>query len=183
MHRHTGTYTERGGSLVKKTILVLAIMVAIIPAMAFADFQIGVVAGDFAAPISYMDSGASISSSDLAYGLEARLKLWILQAGVSAFYMPSIETVYMLTDAGVALDLLFLRVGAGVGPNLLADTQGGGSQLWGWNLKTTFDINLGNLGLGLITYTAFDSFANFGYVMQNFMDYTYLGVTLMFRIF
>jgi hypothetical protein len=168
---------------VKKAIIVLVLLVALIPAAAFADFQIGVVAADAWTPLGDMDSSYRLSPSDLSYGLEARLKLWILQAGVSAFYAPAVETAYFYTDVGAALDLLFLRLGAGVGPTIVADTQGGGTQLWGWNLKTTFDINLGNLGIGLIAYTPFDSFSNFGYVMRNYLDHTYLGVTLMFKLF
>ncbi len=167
----------------KKTIIVLALLVALIPAAAFADFQIGVVAGDLNTSINSLKAPNSFSASDLSYGLEARLKLWILQAGVSAFYEPDIETVYIVTDAGLALDIWFLRLGAGVGPIIAADTQGGGSTTVGWNLKTTLDINLGNLGLGVIAYTPMSSLSDIGNVFQNYLDNTYLGVTLMFKLF
>jgi hypothetical protein len=167
----------------KKTIIVLALVLAIIPAMAFADFQIGVVGLYPSTPIGFLDSSTNISASDLAYGLESRLKIWIFQGAISAFYAPAIETVYMYTDVGLALDLLFVRIGAGVGPVIAADTQGGGTTSLGWNLKTTFDINLGNLGLGVILYSPMADLSDLSYILQNYADNSYVAVTLMFRLF
>ncbi len=169
----------------KKTIIVLVLLAALIPAAAFADFQIGAVAllpgatiGDLAA-----NNSPGISASDLAYGLEARLKLWIFQVSASAFYMPYYETAYIFTDGGLSFNILFFRLGAGIGPTIAADTQGGGSTPIGWNMKATFDINLGNLGIGLIGYTPIDSLSDIGSTLSNYLNNTYLGVTLMFKLF
>ena len=167
----------------KKIIIVLALLVALIPAAAFADFQIGVVAVDPYVSLGGFINGDNLSGSDLAYGLESRLKLWIFQGAISAFYFPSVETLYAYTDVGLALDLLFVRVGAGIGPNLAFDTQGGGSTTLGWNLKTTLDINIGNLGFGVILLTPMDYLSDIRYVLSNYADSTYLGITVMFKLF
>jgi hypothetical protein len=168
---------------VKKIIIVVALMAVLIPAAAFADFQIGAVALLPGVTIGQMDGSTTISANDLAYGLEARLKLWLFQVGASAFYMPSIETLYVFTDAGLSLDIWFLRLGAGIGPTIAADTQGGGSTLMGWNMKATFDINLGNLGIGIIGYTPLYSLSDIGSTLSDYLNNTYLGVTLMFKLF
>ena len=167
----------------KKTIIVFALLLAIIPAMAFADFQIGVVAGDLATPIGDMKNSSGSSTGDLSYGLESRLKLWIFQVGVSAFYDPSYKTMSMFTDAGLALDLLFVRVGMGLGPTIAYDPQHSKSTSAGWNLKTALDINLWNLGLGIVLYSPMSSLSGLGNVMRNYLDNTYVGVTLMFKLF
>jgi hypothetical protein len=173
--------TERGGSPVKKMMIVLALLVALIPAAAFADFQIGATAF-VDKSLASLQNKAPLTQSDLYYGLDTRLKLWILQASVQALYSPP-ETILALTDVGVALDVLFLRVGLGVGPILGFDTQGGGSAIGGWNLKTSLDLNLGNLGLGISAFTFGSSPSDLIQSLQDYTHHTELAVSLLFKLF
>ena len=166
----------------KKAIIVLVLLAALIPSAAFADFQIGVV-GLYDMPLSYIDNSTSITASDLSYGLEARLKLWIFQAGVSALYSQNGD-ILAITDLGLSFNIWFMRFGVGVGPiigyNL--DSRAAANTVY-WTVKSTFDINLGNLGLGVIAYTFAPGLSDLGYSLANFSDNTEVAVTLMFKLF
>jgi hypothetical protein len=166
---------------VKKLVLVL--IIAIVPLMAFADFQIGVT-GLYDVPLSYIDNSTSVGPNDLSYGLETRVKLWMFQGGLSALYNGSGDII-AITDLGVAFDVLFFRLGLGVGPVIGYNMDSQASTNTGyWTMKSTLDLNLGNLGLGLIAYTFMPSgLSDLSYVLSNYMDYTEVGVTLMFRLF
>lgn len=169
--------------------LILVVLIVAIPALVFADFQIGAV-GLYNRSTS---STAKISPSDFTYGLETRLNLWILQGGISALYFPgdtylgTFDTVIAMTDVGVAIDLWILRLGAGVGPNyaMVVDTAAGSgtdAQKFGFNMKLAADLNLGNLGLGVVGYYYLEDLAD----LRNFDPKTMkpmLGVTLLFKLF
>ncbi len=159
--------------------LVLVLILAVIPALAFADFQIGAV-GMYDGDVSQISS-APVSADSFVFGLETRATLWIFQAGATALYMPSYETLLALTDVGLAVDVLFLRFGAGIGPNFGFDTNGGsGVADAGWNLKLAADINLGNLALGVQGFYFYDSLADIG---SAFRGTPVLGVNILLRLF
>lgn len=170
----------------KKLILVL--IIAIVPVLAFAQFQIGATAV-YDGSVSSLSSGSSISSSDIVFGLESRLKLWIFQGGVTALYLPDYETVDLLTDVGLSLNIWFIRIGLGVGPNFGFDTAGGTDVAdAGWNMKATVDINIGGLSIGVVGYLFSDTLgdlvqgvAGTGNSMTTLTPA--LGVTVLFKIF
>jgi hypothetical protein len=138
--------STEGGVVVRKIILVLAIIIA--PVMAFADFKVGATAF-YNENIMYVDSGNV--ADNLIYGLETRLKLWIFQLEADALYLDGeYPTIFVPTDLGISLDVWFMRFGLGLGP-MLAYSGGssGFESVDFWNMKATFDINIGSLTIGL----------------------------------
>jgi hypothetical protein len=163
---------------VKKTLLVL-LLASIIPAAVFADFQLGGIAMYKGDP----STATGVSASDFTFGGEGRLKLGIFQGGVSALYVPSpsYSSFAVLTDLGASLDVLFLRFGAGLGPNFSFNFGNGAPSpaSVGMNVKVSADVNLGNLALGLVGFWYADSFSNLG---STFSRMPWLGVTLLVKL-
>jgi hypothetical protein len=174
-----------------KKLLLIALII-VIPALAFADFQIGALAL-LNRSLSDTSTG-KITASDFTYGLETRLNIWIFQGGISALYFPggdySYDTVIAFTDVGLCLDLWILRLGAGVGPNLgfIVDKSYTGTsdaQKLGFNVKMAGDLMLGNLDLGVVGYYYLENLADLktaGSDMSKVGNWM-LGVTLLFKIF
>jgi len=55
----------------------------------------------------------------------------------------------LYTDVGLALDLLFLRLSLGAGPNFTYEFGGADPFMPGFNAKANVDIKLGKLSVGL----------------------------------
>ena len=173
-----------------KKLLVL-LLVVVLPVFAFADFQVGAV-GMYKGTIAQLKA-KDVGFEDFTFGAEARFKLSLFQAGVSALYYP--ENVAMLkppaivalTDVGLSLDVLFLRFGLGLGPNLvIALKNEAGFQKpdpVGLNLKLSADAKIGNLSVGLVGFYYLDSIKDLKNVGQVFKEMPWLGVTAMFKIF
>jgi hypothetical protein len=162
--------------------LVLVLVIVMLPALAFADFQIGAV-GVYNNDITQISS-AAVSSSDFLFGLEARAKLWIFQVGADALYVPGDQSLVALTDAGLAFDILFLRLGAGIGPDFAFLTNGeGGTELYSWNMKLAADINLGNLAVGVEAFYVYDSPSDLADIGTIFQQTPFIGVNLLIRLF
>jgi len=70
-----------------KKLLVL-LLVVVLPAFAFADFQIGAV-GMYKGTMAQLKA-KDVGLEDFTFGAEARLKLSLFQAGVSALYYPEV---------------------------------------------------------------------------------------------
>ena len=165
-----------------KKILILILLIAIIPAFAFADLQIGGIAlynGD-------TSTTTSLNMARLAVGAEARLKLWILQGGISALYVPNPKkpSIAALTDVGLALDILFLRFGAGIGPNF-SFTPSGAIKLAsaGLNLKLSGELIVGPFCVGLVGYYYLKDVNEFSKLGSKFQKLPWLGVTAMLKLF
>ncbi|MBE3064408.1 MAG: hypothetical protein IMZ69_05250 [Spirochaetes bacterium] len=172
-----------------RKILVL-LLVVVLPALAFADFQIGGVA-------MYRGTMAQLKAKDVGvedftFGAEARLKLSLFQAGVSALYYPENvallrpPSVVALTDLGLALDILFLRFGVGLGPNFVipvGESGEGKTVNVGLNMKLSTDVKIGNLSVGLVGFYYLDSIRELKRIGQVFKEMPWLGVTVMFKIF
>jgi hypothetical protein len=176
--------STEGGVPVKKLILVplFILVMAMVPTMAFADFQIGGVAM-YDADISQIND-TGFSPDYLVYGLEARAKLWIIQGGASMLYLPYYSEILMLSDVGLALDIWFVRLGLGVGPNIGFAMGGSDSAMAGWNLKAAMDINIGNLSVGLVGYYLADSASELVEIVRDIKDAVpVVGVSLMFKLF
>jgi len=172
-----------------KKLLVLALIIAI-PAMAFADFQLGVTSM-YGNPIGYLTSGYdSLTMDDLLWGAEARVKLSIFQGDVSAYYMPasfnnysSYETdaLLIMTDVGLSLDIFFLRIGAGIGPMWVMPMAGspGGTA---WNMKLKADVNLGSIALGLSAYYEAAQFGDL-WTSATYESGPYVSANLLIKLF
>jgi hypothetical protein len=161
---------------VKKLLLVLVI--AIIPVMAFADFQIGATA-------VYDNNISDLQDNDIAdylvYGLDTRLKIWIFQACASALYLQDSATILLPTDVGLSFNVWFMRFGAGIGP-VFGYTAGGDgfSKSDYWNMKIMGDINIGSLTLGVVGYYFAEGLADF---RDAFSSLPLVGVSVLFKLF
>jgi hypothetical protein len=163
--------------------VLLVVLVAILPAMAFADLQLGGVAMYTGDPTV----ATTVSVSDFTFGAETRLKLGLLQGGASLLYYPSAgyASIAALTDIGVSVDLLLFRLGAGIGPNIAFNIGDGAPTpvSAGLNLKLSGDVNLGDISLGLVGYYYVSDFAQLANVGTIFSKLPWLGVTAMFKLF
>ena len=169
----------------KKLLIVL--IVAMLPSLAFADLQLGAV-GMYKGDVTAADVH-SVSINDFTFGGEARLKFGILQGGLTALYYPTSEyaQIVALTDIGLSLDVLMFRFGAGIGPNF-AFTVAGTSPTSqpvnvGLNLKLSGDVNLGGLSLGLVGFYYLDSLSSLSHIGDMFKRLPWLGVTAMIKLF
>lgn len=159
----------------KKIILILIIV--LLPAALFAEFRIG--------PTAFMNFPLiqdneynvpeleGIDPSDFTFGLDARLKILLFQGSVTALFTPGAEasdsagellvlpaSMDIFLDAGIAVDILFLRLGLGAGPNFTfffgnEETISDPASM-GFNLKGTADIVLGPVSFGLSYINQFD---------------------------
>jgi hypothetical protein len=169
--------------------LLVLVLVVVLPAFAFAELQIGGV-GMYKGTMAQLKA-KDIGFEDFTFGAEARLKLSLFQAGVSALYYPEVPlekpaAIVALTDVGLSLDLLFLRFGLGLGPNLvfaINDTRASKPFPVGLNMKGSIDVNIGNLSLGIVGFYYLDSIKNLGNVGSVFKEMPWLGVTAMFKLF
>jgi hypothetical protein len=172
-----------------KKLLVL-LLVIVLPAFAFAEFQLGGVGMYKGTKAQLM--AKDVGLKDFTFGAEARFKLSLFQAGVSALYYPENvallkpPAIVALTDLGLSLDLLFLRFGLGLGPNLiiaLKDTGAAKPFPVGLNMKLSTDVNVGNLSIGLVGFYYLDSIKELKNIGQVFKEMPWLGVTAMFKLF
>jgi hypothetical protein len=168
--------------------LVVLLLVVLLPAFAFADFQVGGV-GMYKGTIAQLKA-KDVGIEDFTFGGEARIKLGIFQGGLTALYYPEDLTrpaaIVALTDVGLAFDILFLRLGAGIGPNFaipVGDSGAGDPWKLGLNMKLSTDFRLGNLSLGLVGFYYFDSFSDLKNIGDKFKALPWLGVTAMFKLF
>jgi hypothetical protein len=177
----------------KKLGILVLVMVAVIPAFAFADFQIGGVAMYKGEPASV--TVKSLGIDDFTFGVDARLKFSIIQGSLAVLYYPEDAngaglpaSLMALADIGLSFDILFVRLGAGVGPNF---TLALGDSNWteqspiplGMNVKLSAEVMLGKISLGLVGYYAINSFSDL--TRPNFIDYTrpWVGVSALFKLF
>lgn len=170
-----------------KKLFVLLLVVAL-PVVAFADFQLGAV-GMYNGGIDQLKA-KTVGVDDFTFGAEARLKLGIFQGAVTGLYYPMNEdamrppAIVAVTDVGLAFDLLFLRLGAGIGPNFAIPIgEDNDVAKLGANIKLTTDFRLGNLSLGLVGFYYLESFKDLANVKEIFSDLPWLGITAMFKIF
>lgn len=139
--------------------ILVVLVLALVPLLAFAEVQLGIV-GTFNPSLA---GGSTVTSlptqlgqaafSDVSFGLETRLKAGILQLGTSVVFYDdgSSPALDLMPTAGLALDILIVRLGLSVGP----DFWFGGDGLTlstafdGWNLKGSVEILLGSVCIGL----------------------------------
>jgi hypothetical protein len=171
-----------GGACMRKLLTVL--LVALLPAIAFADFQIGGV-GMYTSDISTIQT-TSIGITDFTFGAETRLKLGLFQGGASLLYYPSASysSIVALTDIGISLDVAILRLGFGLGPNLAVNLGSAAATPTnvGLNLKLSTDVNLGSLSIGLVGFYYLKDFSDLSSIGSVFSKLPWLGVTAMVKL-
>ncbi len=168
--------------------IVILLLVIVLPAMAFAELQLGAV-GMYKGTIDDIRN-RTVGFDDFTFGGEARLKLGIFEGAVTGLYygentaLAQPAKIVAATDVGLAFDILFLRLGAGLGPNFAFPLGGAGDPAKvGANLKLHTDFRLGNLSLGLVGFYYLESFADLAHIGAIFQELPWLGITAMFKIF
>ena len=167
----------------KKILIVL--LIALLPAMAFAEFQIGGV-GMYKGDVTTIQT-TGVGLTDFTFGAEARLKFGLFQGGASLLYYPGVSynSIKALTDIGLSLDVAILRLGVGLGPNLAVNLGSGAAAPVnvGVNLKLSADVNLGSLSIGLVGFYVLNDFSDFSNLGSVFSRLPWLGVTAMVKLF
>jgi hypothetical protein len=174
---------RRGVSLKKALApLAFALAFALTPPVAHAEFQLGAV-GMYNGDIMALGT----QPLDMTWGMESRLKfLNVFQIGLTGlYYPPSVvggsSYILALTDAGLSVDIFFLRFGVGIGPNFLIPMSGPSvSVTSNANLKLSGDINIGPVSLGVVAF----------YPVMSIWDLQgiagmkpWLGLTAMIKLF
>ena len=93
-----------------------------------------------------------LRENGFTFGADARFKfLKVLQLeALGLVSTGEVTSIDLYADAGLALDLAFLRLSAGVGPTVFFLLDGSSDPtLLGFNAKANADIKLGRLSLGL----------------------------------
>ena len=137
-----------------KRTLILVLVLAFIPLLSFAELGLGASAF-FNSPvlIGQEPDLSQLRESGFTFGADARFKfLKFLQLEALGLVSTGndVTSIDLYADAGLALDLAFLRLSAGVGPNVFFLLDGSSEPtLLGFNAKANADIKLGRISLGL----------------------------------
>ncbi|MBN2534459.1 MAG: hypothetical protein JXB88_16360, partial [Spirochaetales bacterium] len=175
--------------------LLLLVFIAL-PLAAFAEFQIGatalynvVFAPDEARSVGLYAKENGVSLDDFTLGVDARIKLGMLQVSalglISLGYDDLPMEVEFFLDVGIAIDLLFLRVGIGLGPNFIiafGDEEISKPVFFGGNIKLIGEIMLGGISVGInyLMYLPDFSKESFDYLANNIEGN--IGFTILFKL-
>jgi hypothetical protein len=169
----------------KKLLIVL--MIVLLPTLAFSlDLQVGATAMYKGLLSDILDGPDGITIHDFTYGGEVRLGFGLLQGAAAILYYPAepYSSLKLLTDIGLSLNLAIIRLGVGIGPNVVVPLGGGtvtGVPL-GLNLKGAVDLQLGKLSLGVVGYYYLDSISDIGADLFKTAQ-PWVGLTLLYKLF
>lgn len=168
----------------KKLIVVL--LIALLPTLAFAfDLQVGATAMYKGLLSDIIDGPSGIGFDDFTYGGEVRLGFGILQGAAAVLYYPGdpTDSLKLLTDIGLSLNLAIVRLGVGIGPNVVIPLDGTISGVpVGLNLKGAVDLQLGKLSLGVVGYYYLDSLSDLGADLFTTAE-PWVGLSLLYKLF
>ena len=141
----------------RRMILVL-IVLAIVPVMAFADSTPLQHIFGFGPAVFYKSPvlvGQQVDADNLNvdqfdFGGDVRFKLSVFQAEALVLYASGngVNSYSAFLDAGLAVDIAFLRLDLGVGPNFLYSMGNGYGGQVGGNAKVGVDVLLGPISVG-----------------------------------
>ena len=150
----------------KKLVIVLLILIVPMAVYAKSDFRIG--------PTVYLNhpiiqdstvDPVGLDISDFSFGADLRLKLFIFHIQGMALFTPAAATLSIpastdiFLDAGFAFDVLFLRLGLGVGPNFsiyFGQPNNLDPLSMGANAKATLDLRFKRISIGVNYLVQFD---------------------------
>jgi hypothetical protein len=136
----------------KKT-LILVLVLAFIPLLAFAELGLGASAFLNNPVLIGEDPDVSeLRAGGFTFGADARFKLKLLQLEALGLLSvgDSTTSIDLYADAGLAFDLAFLRFSLGAGPTLFFVLDGDTDPvLAGYNVKANADVKLGRISVGL----------------------------------
>jgi hypothetical protein len=179
--------------IMRKTLLLLVLIV--LPFMAFAELQIGptalynvIFSPDEARSVGLYAREEGVALADLTFGLDTRLKMGLFQGCAMALFSPGAEDIpteiELYLDAGIAIDILLLRLGIGAGPNLIVAL---GENLEkpvfvGGNVKISADVMLGGIAVSVnyLMYLPDFSSESLEYLSNNLEGN--IGVSVLFKL-
>jgi hypothetical protein len=136
-----------------KRALLAALVFVLLPIAAFAELGIGA-AAFYNSPVLL---GQDVDEDQLnvdqfTFGADLRLKLSILQGEALALYATGdgVQSLNIYLDAGLVVDILMLRLSAGLGPNFIFNIDESDKPVQaGFNAKVSADVKLGPISAGL----------------------------------
>ena len=175
----------------KRLLIVIAVL--LVPAALFAQVQVGATALYNFPYFADDTTPAEISASDFTFGADARIRIFVFQASALALFTPGYTdaldnevpgNIDLIVDGGLSFDILFFRLGLGVGPSLRVNLGSGGDTTGlGLNVKATADVMLGGLSVGLSYLNQFEfDFADASQLLDQ--DYTkgLIGLSVLFSL-
>lgn len=147
--------------------IIMLFLFSLVSIVVFADLQIGPTAMYNFAITNEDDISNDIGITDFTFGVDTRINLGLLQGSAYILYTPGDEYYYPLVEAffdvGVTLDLILIRLSAGVGPSfeivIIDDEEETETESYeaGFNMKVGGDLQLSDsVSLGLVYITDVD---------------------------
>jgi hypothetical protein len=134
----------------KKSIIIVAFM-AMVSAAAFAEFGVGA-AAFYKSPVLVGQpvDVSNLNVDQVSFGADARFKLgWFQAEGLLLYSAGEVDSLNAFLDAGVALDVAFLRISLGAGPNFSNNFGHSAPIQAGLNAKLGADLKFGAFSIGL----------------------------------
>ena len=135
-----------------KKMLIVAALLVLLPLAAFAELGVGGVAF-YNSPVllGQTEKPEELSVNKFTFGGDARLKFSLFQGEAMLLYSTSedVQSLDIFLDAGVALDVLILRLSAGIGPNFTYNIGESEALDTGFNAKLNADVKLSKISVGL----------------------------------
>lgn len=160
--------------------IILIVMLLALPLGLFAEFYIGGSALYKEDP-EYLQDPDDTMFDDLAFGAEARLKIFMFEGSALALY--EFDNAFdVFVSLGVSFDLALFTIGAGIGPNFVfqIDSDAPEPTSFGLNGKIHVDLNLGNIKISgywliLVENLAYEEFVNN-------LTFGNIGVSVLFKL-
>lgn len=134
-----------------KRMFLIVIAMAMISTAAFAEFGIGA-AAFYSSPvlIGQPIDTANMNVDQFSFGADARLKFgWFQAEGLLLYSSGDVDSLDIYLDAGLALDVAFLRISLGVGPNFTNNFGQSSPVQAGLNAKIGADVKIGAISVGM----------------------------------
>lgn len=162
--------------------IILMIMLLALPLGLFAEFYLGASALYKEDPEYLQEIQDESFINDMAFGAEARLKIFMIEGSALALYEFDNAFDVFLT-VGVAFDVALFTIGVGVGPNFIIqmDENAPSDPLaFGFNGKVHVDLNLGNIKVSaywliLVENLAYEEF-------EDNLTFGNIGVSVLFNL-
>jgi hypothetical protein len=133
-------------------MLIVAALIVLLPLAAFAELGVGG-AAFYNSPVllGQNEVPEELSVDKFTFGGDVRLKLSLLQGEALLLYSASdeVQSLDIILDAGVALDLALFRLSAGIGPNFTYNIGEDQALDAGFNAKLNADVKLKKISVGL----------------------------------
>jgi hypothetical protein len=163
-----------------KRIIIVLLFIAL-PMSMFAQFYLGPTAMYKGDPMDLPGTTPDYSLIDhLAFGADVKLQISLFEVQALAMYNFN-NTFNVYLDAGIALDLAIVTIGAGIGPNFYVSLDDVPDPVgFGFNGKVHVDLNLGGVKI-----SAYYMFLIDNITVSNIESQMYagnVGLSLLFKL-